>query len=123
MKDKQIEAVKNWPKPTLVRDIQMFIGFTNFYRRFIQDFSKIAAPLIFMLKTTRSSEELALKTFRVDDNEVVGSGGDSETVRNSSRKLTCVPNIRATGEPNFLTPNTKKAFNHLKLAFIEAPIF
>ena len=33
-----------------------------------------------------------------------------------------MPNIGATGEPNFLTPNAKKAFNHLRLAFIEAPI-
>ena len=45
MEDEQIEAVKNWPKPTSVRDIQVFIGFANFYQRFIQGFSKIAAPL------------------------------------------------------------------------------
>ena len=31
-------------------------------------------------------------------------------------------NIGATGEPNFLTPNVKKAFNYLRLAFIKAPI-
>ena len=31
-------------------------------------------------------------------------------------------NIGATGEPNFITLNAKKAFNYLRLAFIEAPI-
>ena len=31
MEDKQIKVVKNWPKPTSVRDIQVFIGFANFY--------------------------------------------------------------------------------------------
>ena len=31
-------------------------------------------------------------------------------------------NIRATEESNFLTPDTKKAFNHLRQAFIKAPI-
>ena len=31
IEDKQIEAVKNWPEPTSVRDIQVFIGFANFY--------------------------------------------------------------------------------------------
>ena len=31
MEDKQIKAVKNWPKPTSVRDIQVFIGFANLY--------------------------------------------------------------------------------------------
>ena len=78
-----------------------------------------------MLKTTGSSEELAPKTFRADDNEVINSGSSgkaNETVRNSSRKSTHMPNIGATGEPNFLTPNAKKAFNHLRLAFIKAPI-
>ena len=33
-----------------------------------------------------------------------------------------VPNIGATGEPNFLTPNAKKAFNYLRLGFIKVPI-
>ena len=33
-----------------------------------------------------------------------------------------MPNIGATGKPNFLTPNAKKAFNQLRLAFIKAPI-
>ena len=124
MEDKQIEAVKNWPEPTSVRDIQVFIGFANFYRRFIRGFSRIAAPLTSMLKTTGSSEESAPKTFRADDDKVVDGGGGraNKTVRNSSRKSTRVSNIGATGEPNFLTPDAKKAFNHLRLAFIEAPI-
>ena len=124
MEDERIEAVKNWPEPTSVRDIQVFIGFANFYRRFIRGFSRIAAPLTSMLKTTGSSEESAPKTFRADDDEVVGGGGGraNETVRNSSKNSTHVPNIGATGEPNFLTPDAKKTFNHLRLAFIEAPI-
>ena len=131
MEDERIEAVKNWPEPTSVRDIQVFIGFANFYRRFIRGFSKIDAPLTSMLKTTGSSEELAPKVFRAGNDEVVGGGGgkadetvvDSSTSNNEkSRKSTRVPNIGATGEPNFLTPNAKEAFNHLRLAFIKAPI-
>ena len=35
MEDKRIEAVKSWPEPKSVRDIQVFIGFANFYWRFI----------------------------------------------------------------------------------------
>ena len=128
MEDEQIEVVKNWPEPTSVRDIQVFLGFTNFYWRFIRGFSRIAAPLISLLKTIRSSDS-ASKAFRADDNEVVCSGGGkaNETVMNSSKNnksknSTRVPNIKATGEPNFLTPNAKKAFNHLRLAFIKALI-
>ena len=72
MEEERIDAVKKWPEPQSVRDIQVFIGFANFYLHFIKGFSKIAAPLTAMLKTTRSSVASA---FRVDDNEVVGDGG------------------------------------------------
>ena len=124
MEDEQIKAVKNWPKPTSVRDIQAFIGFVNFYQRFIQGFSRIVVLLISILKIIGSSKELTPKTFKADDDKVVGGGGGraNETVRNLSRKLTRMPNIRATGELNFLTPNVKKAFNHLRLPFIKALI-
>ena len=35
MEEEQIEAVKNWPEPKSIRDIQVFLGFANFYQRFI----------------------------------------------------------------------------------------
>ena len=35
MEDKRIEVVRNWPKPKSVWDIQVFIGFANFYQCFI----------------------------------------------------------------------------------------
>ena len=35
MEDERIKAVKTWPEPKSARDIQVFIGFANFYRRFI----------------------------------------------------------------------------------------
>ena len=41
---------------------------------------------------------------------------------NKSKNSTCMPNIGATEEPNLLFLNAKKAFNHLRLAFIEFPI-
>lgn len=44
--------IKAWPEPKSVRDIQVSIGFANFYRRFIQGFSKITTPLTSMLKTS-----------------------------------------------------------------------
>ena len=31
IEDERIEAVRNWPEPKLVRDIQVFLGFANFY--------------------------------------------------------------------------------------------
>ncbi len=32
MEEKQIKAVRDWPEPQSVRDIQVFLGFANFYR-------------------------------------------------------------------------------------------
>ena len=52
MEVEKIKVVKDWPEPKSVQDIQVFLGFANFYRRFIQGFSRIAAPLTSMLKTT-----------------------------------------------------------------------
>ena len=107
----------------------MFIGFVNFYQCFIQSFSRIVALFTSLLKTTGLSEELAPKTFRANNNEVVGVGGKAnETVvnlskNNKSRNLTRIPNIGATEKPNFLIPNAKKAFNYLQLAFIKGLIF
>ena len=52
--------MKDWPEPKSLRNIQDLLGFANFYRRFIQGFSRIAAPLKSILKMTRSLDEPAL---------------------------------------------------------------
>ena len=41
----KIAAVKQWKVPTTKKALQSFLGFVNFYRRFVRDFSKIAKPL------------------------------------------------------------------------------
>ena len=45
MDNKKLEAIKEWKPPTLVKGIQSFTGFTNFYKKFIPDFSNIIASL------------------------------------------------------------------------------
>ncbi|KAK3537154.1 hypothetical protein QTP70_002657 [Hemibagrus guttatus] len=37
MDERKVAAVRNWPVPTSVMDLQRFLGFANFYRRFIQE--------------------------------------------------------------------------------------
>lgn len=41
----KVQTIKEWPVPNSVKEIQSFLGFANFYRRFICDYSKIAVPL------------------------------------------------------------------------------
>jgi len=45
MQKKKVEGVLNWPAPRNVKEVQKFLGLANYYRRFIKDFAKIAAPL------------------------------------------------------------------------------
>ena len=68
-----------------------------------------------MLKITGSSDQLAPKAFQTNNDEVFYSNDDraNETVMNSSKKLTHMPNIRATSKLNFLITNAKKTLNHL----------
>jgi len=37
--------VMEWPTPTKVKEVQSFLGFINFYWKFIHDFSDITHPL------------------------------------------------------------------------------
>ena len=47
-----MKIIYDWLEPQLVRDILVFLEFANFYWRFIQKFSRIAALLISILRTT-----------------------------------------------------------------------
>lgn len=41
----KVQAIREWPTPKTVKEVQAFLGFANFYHRFICDYSKIAVPL------------------------------------------------------------------------------
>ena len=119
IEDERIEVVRNWPKPKSVRDIQVLLGFANFYQRFIQRFSKIAGPLTSMLKTTRLAENLS--SLMAEDTEVgsIGGGGDCKDKTVERLPLTSKNSNGATG---YLTPGAKQAFTQLRQVFTEALI-
>src|SRR6202021_2366523 len=45
MDPSKVQTIMDWPEPRKVKDIQSFLGFANFYRRFIADYSRIVVPL------------------------------------------------------------------------------
>jgi len=52
MDDTKIEKVKRWITPHNVREVHKFLGFTGYYRYFIQDYSKKAHPLLYLTHNT-----------------------------------------------------------------------
>jgi hypothetical protein len=47
---KRTEAVRNFPEPKTVKQLRGFSGLSSYYRRFIQNYSKVAKPLYELLK-------------------------------------------------------------------------
>ncbi|QRW17326.1 Retrotransposable element Tf2 protein [Rhizoctonia solani] len=46
----KIQAVQEWPTPSKVKEVQLFLGFANFLRRFVANFSHMARPLHNLVK-------------------------------------------------------------------------
>ena len=46
----KIEAITKWKRPTTVTEIRSFLGLVGYYRRFVQDFARIATPLTQLTK-------------------------------------------------------------------------
>ena len=46
----KVEAIHNWEALKCVKDVQCFLGFVNFYRRFIDKYLEICQPLFQLLK-------------------------------------------------------------------------
>lgn len=52
MMEDKVKAVQDWPTPTRVTHVRAFLGMAGYYRKFVKDFSKIAAPLSDLTKET-----------------------------------------------------------------------
>ena len=45
METDKVKAAKEWKTPTKIKEVESFLGFANFYRQFIKNFSHTARPL------------------------------------------------------------------------------
>ena len=46
----KVQAIMEWQRPNNLKEVQSFVGFCNFYRRFIKGFSKIIKALMRLTK-------------------------------------------------------------------------
>ena len=141
IEDERIEVVKQWPEVQSVRDIQVFLRFANFYRRFILGFSQIAVPLTLMLKTSRSIESLIelgkggvgvgddiraeSDGSELDGSEVDGGKDGDKEVGKKVQKLFKSKNLskfKKMVRSDFLIPKAKLVFEKLRQAFVKVPI-
>ena len=50
MQKEKVDRVLSWPVPRNVKEVQKFLGLTNYYRQFIKDFARIAVPLYLLVR-------------------------------------------------------------------------
>ena len=62
----RVETIKDWPIPKSVNEIQMFLGFANFYRRFIEAYSRVARPLTDLLSKQNAKSPFLLGLARIE---------------------------------------------------------
>jgi hypothetical protein len=57
MESDRISTIEDWPTPMSIRDDQVLLGFTNFYRRFIRKYAKVTLPLTELLQKADKAGE------------------------------------------------------------------
>ena len=50
MNKRRVKAIQKWPRPKSFHEVQVFLSFVNFYRRFIHHYSQIVESLTNLLK-------------------------------------------------------------------------
>ena len=131
MEEERIDTMKNWLEPKSICNIQIFLGFANFYRHFIQGFSRIAAPLTSILRISPIST--TPNSMNLVDEFGKGDRGKNEARRTSAStkgptgadysSSNHVSHTVSNNVSNYLTSDAKRAFDQLYQAFTEAFIF
>ena len=57
MEQSQVQTIQEWPEPMTFHEVQVFLGFVNFYFRFIAGYSRIVGPLTTMLQESKDSKK------------------------------------------------------------------
>jgi len=57
MESDRISTIEDWPTPKSMRDVQVLLGFRNFYQRFIFQYTKVTAPMSDLLNNSLGKRE------------------------------------------------------------------
>ncbi|XP_067303205.1 uncharacterized protein [Pseudorasbora parva] len=55
MEQRKVDTITHWPPPTTIKELQRFLGFANFYRRFIKNYSLLSSSLTSLLQNRPKS--------------------------------------------------------------------
>ena len=65
----KIEAIRAWPRPQTVTDVRSFLGFTNYYRKFIRKYAQVAKPLNLLIAGDMANKKKAKVTWGTECEE------------------------------------------------------
>jgi hypothetical protein len=98
----KVATVASWPTPQTAHDIRQFLGLANYFRRFIQGFASLTAPLTALLKGHPSAKK--------------GKPAKAPPVRPNPKKPAAVP------APFIWTTACQEAFDSIKWSLTHAPV-
>jgi hypothetical protein len=58
MNFEKVTAIINWPIPKNFHDVQIFLNFTNYYRRFMESYARKTKPIIDLLMKIRNGRKI-----------------------------------------------------------------
>lgn len=92
---KKVEAILNFPTPKTLKDLRSFLGLSNYYRRFIRDYAKIAKPLTTLLRgeAGRSSKYMSKKIMIDLDQEAMDAFIKLKTILASEDVMLAYPDF------------------------------
>ena len=95
------QEIWDWTTPKTEKEIQCFLGFCNFYRRFIEDFSRMVKPLYHRTRKeypsqmgiveerTDSIQQTEDKTYNITGTSPLHTRGTNETRQTDASKYVC----------------------------------
>ncbi|KAI2666704.1 Transposon Tf2-6 polyprotein [Labeo rohita] len=103
MDPSKVQAVTDWPQPTTIKELQRFLGFANFYRRFIHNYSTIASPLTALLKNKPKKLHWTEEAGQAFDKLKTSQPGKLHPCAFYSRKLTSAERNYDVGNKELLS--------------------